>query len=71
MASNGSGDRVTNKQLYDELTDLRSDLPSRSEMRLTVALAVLGGNAVAALLMKYTGGGEAATQAARAVLHLL
>ena len=66
-----SGDRVTNKQLYDELKDLRKDLVSKSEMRLTVALAVLGGNGLVALVLKYTGAGPAVHTAVGHVLGLL
>ena len=66
-----NGDRVTNKQLYDELTALRSSLPSRSEMRLTVALAVLGGNAVAAAVLKFTSTGQAVQTAAEHALRWL
>lgn len=70
MSKPSNGDRVTNRQLYEELTRLRTDLPSRSEVRLTVALAVLGGNAVAALLIKYTSTGPALHAAVGHVLRL-
>jgi hypothetical protein len=40
-------------------------------MRLTVALAVLGGNAVAAAVLKYTSAGGAVHSAVGLALHLL
>lgn len=65
-----TSDRVTNKQLYDELTKLRHELPTRSEVRLTVALAVLGGNALAAAVLKLTSAGPAVHAALGHVLGL-
>lgn len=79
MSAPANGDRVTNRQLYDELkllrgildheTDrLRDELATKMEMRLTVALAVLGGNTIAALVLKFTSTGPAMHTA---VGHLL
>ena len=47
-ASNGS-DRVTNKQLYDELSDLRRELPTRREVYLTLSAALVLGQIAARL----------------------
>jgi hypothetical protein len=69
--STPSGDRVTNKQLYDELTKLRDAVPSKVEMRLTVALATLGANAVAAVIMKSTSAGPAVHSALAYALRLV
>lgn len=71
MASTGQSDRVTNKQLYDELTELRKELPSRKEVQLTVAIGVLGGNMVAAALLKFTSAGDAAHAALGHVLSAI
>lgn len=65
-----STDRVTNKQLYDELKTLRNEVPSKTEMRLTIALATVGANAVAALLLKLTSTGGVAQTAVEHVLRL-
>ena len=64
-------DRVTNRQLYEELTKLRNDLPSRREVRLTVALAVAGGNAIAAGVLKFTSAGPAVHETAAMALRWL
>ena len=66
-----STDRVTNKQLYDELQTLREELPSRREVRLTVALAVAGGNAIAAGVLKFTSAGPTAHEVAAHALRWL
>lgn len=71
MSTPPNGDRVTNKQLYDELKELRNDLVSKTEMRLTVALAVVGGNGVVALVLKVTAAGPAVHTALGHVLGLL
>ena len=66
-----NGDRVTNRQLYEALTALREELPTRREVRLTVALAVLGGNAVAAGVLKFTSAGPTAHEVAVHALRWL
>lgn len=69
MATNG--DRVTNKQLYDELTKLRDDLPGRREVYTAIAAAAVGGNGVVALVLKFTAAGPAVHTALGHLVGLL
>jgi hypothetical protein len=71
VSTQGGGDRVTNRQLYEELTRLRTELAGKNEMRLTVALGVAGGNAIAALLLKFTSTGEVVQSMAGHLLGLI
>ena len=49
MATNGGHDKVTNKQLYDELNDLRKELPGRREIYAVIASALVLGQIAARL----------------------
>lgn len=49
MSANGNGDRVTNRQLYEELSNLRRELPNRREVYLTIGGALVLGQIAARL----------------------
>ena len=49
MARPENGDRVTNKQLYQELNQLRQELPNRREVYLVIGSALVLGQIAARL----------------------
>lgn len=62
---NGTPDRVSNKDLYETL----KDFPTRRELRLTVGLALIGGQLIASLVTAFvTRMGPA--QQASALYHI-